>query len=86
MNDFIDKVLDTICPERAVKAKLLSMLMDGLFERYSKTIYQVGFLLDVERTGTPMTLNHYFAENLEEWYVAPNLGRFANISVVARNE
>jgi hypothetical protein len=60
-------ILDSICPERVVKAELLSMLMDGLFERYSKAIEQVRFLLDVERIGTPMTLNHYFTDNLEKW-------------------
>jgi hypothetical protein len=64
---FIDQVLDSICPERLVKGELLSVLTDGLFERYSKAIDQVHFLLDVERTGTPMTLNHYFNDNLEKW-------------------
>lgn len=64
---FMDQVLDSICPERLVKAELFSVLTDGLFERYTKAIDQVHFLLDVERTGTPMTLNHYFNDNLEKW-------------------
>ncbi|KIX04833.1 uncharacterized protein Z518_05704 [Rhinocladiella mackenziei CBS 650.93] len=63
---FIDRVLDSICHERLVKSELLSVLMDGLLERYSKAIDHVRFLLDVERVGTPMTLNHYFTDNLEK--------------------
>lgn len=65
----IDQTLEKICPDRLVKSELPSVLMDGLFERYHKAIEQVQFLLSVERTGTPMTLNHYFNDNLEKWYV-----------------
>ena len=64
---FIDRVLQSICSEAQVKSELLSALMDGLTERYHKAIDQVRFLLDVERTGTPMTLNHYFNDTLEKW-------------------
>jgi hypothetical protein len=64
---FIDQVLQSICTEIHVKSELLSALMDGLIERYNKAIDQVRFLLDVERTGTPMTLNHYFNDTLEKW-------------------
>jgi len=67
VHQFILQALDSICPEQLVKSALLSVLMDGLSERYTKAIGQVRFLLDVERTGTPMTLNHYFKDNLEKW-------------------
>ena len=60
---FIDRALTKICPD--VKATLLSNLTEGLFERYSKAVGQVRFLLDVERAGTPITLNYYFNDNLE---------------------
>ena len=61
---FIDRTLTRICPD--VKATLLSNLEEGLVERYTKAIDQVRFLLNVERTGTPITLNHYFNDNLEK--------------------
>ena len=64
---FIDRVLQSICSDIHVKSELLSVLMDGLIERYNKAIDQARFLLDVERTGTPMTLNHYFNDTLEKW-------------------
>ena len=64
---FIDLVLQSICSETHVKSELLSALMDGLLERYNRAIDQVRFLLDVERTGTPMTLHHYFNDTLEKW-------------------
>lgn len=67
VHKFIHGVLELICPERLVKSELLSVLSDGLFERYEKAINQIHFLLQVERTGTPLTLNHYFNENLEKW-------------------
>jgi hypothetical protein len=38
VHGLINRVLDLICPERVVKAELLSVLMDGLFECYSKAI------------------------------------------------
>lgn len=63
---FIHQALDAICPEQFVKSELFSVLIDGLFERYDRAINQVRFLLDIERTGTPMTLNHY-NDNLEKW-------------------
>jgi hypothetical protein len=64
---FIDQVLDAICPEKSVKSELLSTLSDGLFEHYARAIEHVHFLLDVELIGTPMTLNHYFSDNLQKW-------------------
>ena len=67
VHQFIHGVLESICPERLVKFELLSILSDGLSERYQKAIDQVRFLLKVERMGTPMTLNHYFNDNLEKW-------------------
>ena len=64
---FVDRVLQSICSDFRIKSELLSVLMDGLLERYQKAIDQVSFLLEVERTGTPMTLNLYFNDTLEKW-------------------
>jgi hypothetical protein len=61
---FVNHVLKYICPEG--KANLLAVLAEGLFERYTKAVEQVRFLLHVECAGTPITLNHYFSGNLEK--------------------
>ena len=64
---YITVLLESICPDGRVRSTLLSTLMDGLLERYHKAFDQVNFILQVERSETPLTLNHYFNENLEKW-------------------
>ena len=67
VNNFILTLIGTICDDERVKSALMSILMDGLIERYKKSINQARFILQVERLGTPLTANHYFAENLQKW-------------------
>lgn len=62
---FIDRVLDVICPDKSLKSEMLSVLWDSLVERYTEAIEHVQFLLRVELEGTPMTMNHYFNDNLQ---------------------
>lgn len=64
---FIRSLLQAICPDVRILKELTSVLMEELVTRYKKAIDQVKFILKVERAGTPMTLNHYFNENLEKW-------------------
>lgn len=66
---FTLKALSLACPDVRVCQNLLSVLMDQLVERYTSAIDKVKFLLFVERSGTPMALNHYLNDNLEKWYV-----------------
>ncbi|KAJ9269487.1 hypothetical protein DTO212C5_4338 [Paecilomyces variotii] len=63
---FTLKALSLACPDVRVCQNLLSVLMDQLVERYTSAIDKVKFLLFVERSGTPMTLNHYLNDNLEK--------------------
>jgi hypothetical protein len=65
---FITNLVALTCADEHVSRELLSILMDGLLERYTIALDQVRFLLHVERTGKPMTLNHYFNDNLQKWY------------------
>ena len=67
VNNFILTLIGTICDDERVKSALMSMLMDGLIERYKKSINHARFILHVERLGTPLTANHYFADNLQKW-------------------
>jgi hypothetical protein len=66
---FIRDLLRIVCPDPRVREALMSVLMDELLAKYRAALDFVHFLLHVERTGTPATVNHYFADNLEKWYV-----------------
>ncbi|KAK2734158.1 hypothetical protein FQN55_002899 [Onygenales sp. PD_40] len=59
------EILKYICTDKRVRHNLLSIVMDRLLVIYERARNHVKFLLEVERDGTPMTLNQYFNENLE---------------------
>ncbi|KAI9755240.1 MAG: hypothetical protein M4579_004372 [Chaenotheca gracillima] len=63
---FIAELLKYVCGVERVSKELLSILMDGLVDRYTKTYSMVELFLDVERLNSPKTLNHYFNDNLEK--------------------
>lgn len=63
---FTVDLLAKICKDPRARQGLHSVLLDQLIERYKKSIDHTKFLLVVERAGTPMTMNHYFADNLEK--------------------
>lgn len=69
---FIVKALEIACPDDRVRCNLMSILMDKLLGRYKSAIDKVNFLLHVERSGTPMTLNHYLNSNLKKRYLCLN--------------
>ena len=52
--------------DQRVQSTLMSMLMDGLRDCYAKSINHAKFIISVEQEGTPLTTNHYFADNLEK--------------------
>lgn len=62
---FITTTLDSICNDRLIRDGLTRELTEGLMNRYSTAMRQVEFLLEIER-GVPMTMNHYFNDNLEK--------------------
>ena len=66
---FIIDLLHEVCPTRRVREGILSLLMDQLCAKYRTAIEHVLFLLAVDLDGTPSTLNHYFNDNLQKWYV-----------------
>ena len=63
---FIQELLNTMCTDKRVLRSLSDVLLDHLIERYKKSIEQTKFILSVERSGTPLTTNHYFTDNLEK--------------------
>lgn len=66
VHNFTLALVSAICEDQRVQSALMSILMDGLIERYKKSIAQTKFVLRVEKLGTPFTANHYFADNLEK--------------------
>lgn len=63
---FTMDLLSIICPDHRVRSGLTSVLIDPLLERYQQAIKYGDFVMKVERVGNPLTLNHYFADNLEK--------------------
>ena len=68
-HSFLTDLLQEVCPPLRVREGILALLMDPLCDRYKRAIQHVKFLLEVELNGTPSTLNHYFNDNLQKWYV-----------------
>ena len=66
VHSFTLDLLANICKDPRARQGLHSVLLDPLTDRYKKSIDHAKFLLTVERSGTPMTMNHYFADNLEK--------------------
>jgi hypothetical protein len=69
---FICKGLEVVSKNTQISTNIMSLLMDDLVEKYKQAISTVEFLLRIEREGTPLTLNHYFNDNLEKWSVTWN--------------
>jgi hypothetical protein len=64
---FCNVVLARLCTEERVMTALWSLLMDGLLQRYRRTVEHVRFVLRTERSGNLLTTNHYFSENLDKF-------------------
>lgn len=63
---FITTTLASICTDEEVCRSLLSTIFDDLVALYQKAINNTLFLLKVENNDTPLTLNHYFNDNLQK--------------------
>lgn len=62
---FIFKALELSCGSRHVCDRLKARLMNDLLSKYRAAMQQARFLLQVERSGMPLTLNHYFNDTLQ---------------------
>ncbi|KAL4861090.1 hypothetical protein BDV12DRAFT_208373 [Aspergillus spectabilis] len=67
VHKFVLQALELACPELKVCTRLLTVIMDDLLAKYSRAIEQVDFLLRIERTGRPNSLNKRLTENLHTW-------------------
>ena len=64
---FVVDLIHAVCPDTRVADQLVSFLTDRLVQKYEKAMEQAKFILHVERSNTPLTMNHYFNDNLEKW-------------------
>jgi hypothetical protein len=63
---FVTTAITAIVPDDLMACSLLDILQDRLQQQYKRAIEQVKFLLHIELSGTPLTTNHYFNDNLEK--------------------
>lgn len=63
---FITTAITAIVPDDPMACALLDILQDRLQQQYKRAFEQVKFLLHIEFSGTPLTTNHYFNDNLEK--------------------
>ncbi|KAF2434871.1 dynamin family protein [Tothia fuscella] len=62
----IIRLLGLLCPESRLRGGLINLLEQQLLQQYQKAIEHVHFLLNVERAGTPTTLNQGFNDELDK--------------------
>ncbi|KAI1763735.1 P-loop containing nucleoside triphosphate hydrolase protein [Hypoxylon sp. FL1150] len=64
---FIDEAIREICPDSRVRDELWNgLLLEELQKSYRRALNHTRFLLEIEREGVPLTLNHYFSDNLQK--------------------
>ena len=66
VHTFSMQLLSVLCDDNRLLREISATLLDAMLERYKKAMDHTRFLLEVEKEGTPLTTNHYFAENLEK--------------------
>ena len=86
VHSFIMRVLKKVAPDDRVRDRVKEILLDKLRVKYGSALAHTEFLLRVELEGTPATLNGFFNDTLEKWYVPdlsflkPNLRLLAGSS------
>ena len=67
VHHFIVKLLEACIPEQSVRQEVWdNILLDDLRTAYTNAMNHARFLLEAERDNMLITLNHYFADNLEK--------------------
>jgi len=63
---FMVTVLEIVCSDKRVREEIWESVLDDVLKGYLRGMDQAVFLLDIERTKKPYTVNHYFNENLQK--------------------
>lgn len=62
----IHDLLQHLCHDFSVFGRLWTFLLPRLQETYLSAVKHTDFLVEVERHGYPITLNHYFAQTMDK--------------------
>ncbi|KAI2469349.1 P-loop containing nucleoside triphosphate hydrolase protein [Annulohypoxylon bovei var. microspora] len=66
IHNFIEQIIIQICPDERVRDELWNgYLLEELQKSYHKALGHAKLLLEIEREGVPLTLNHYFNDSLQ---------------------
>ena len=63
---YIHHLLESLCDDRRTMEELRNFLMDDILEKYKIALSQIELLIKIERHGSPITKNHYFADTLSK--------------------
>lgn len=66
IHHFNYKVLQYCCNDDALCGRLWEKLRQPLLPSYENALQHASFLVEIERHGNLMTMNHYFAENVRK--------------------
>lgn len=66
IHHFNHEALRYCCNDDALCERLWDKLLQPLLPSYEKALQQVSFLVEIERHGNLMTMNHYFADNVRK--------------------
>lgn len=67
VHHFIAEAVKEICPDPKVREQLWdNVLLEELQKSYARSMNNAKFLLEIEREGKPLTLNHYFNDNIQK--------------------
>jgi hypothetical protein len=66
IHHFNHEALQYYCNNDMLYERLWDKLVQPLLPSYEKALQQVSFLVEIERHGNLMTMNHYFAENVRK--------------------
>ena len=67
VHHFISEIMKEICPDPKVREQLWdNVLLEELQKSYTRSMNNAKFLLEIEREGKPLTLNHYFNDNIQK--------------------
>jgi hypothetical protein len=66
IHHFIHMVLQYCCDDDTLCGRIWDKLVQPLLPSYEKALQQASFLVEIERDGHLMTMNHYFAENIRK--------------------
>ncbi|KAK1807768.1 hypothetical protein LTR12_017883 [Friedmanniomyces endolithicus] len=80
LHRFISAAFSAVCHDADVMSALVNAMTEKLTQRYRTALDQVRFILEVERGGMPLTMNHYFSEHLDECRQKRMLEAMSNVS------